>query len=570
MAHLIPSFFDDKTPPGERDVFAVLAGAPDDWIAIHSLDLAPWNRGLRTELDFLVVIPDIGILCIEVKSHDKIDFDGKMWHPPSIKRSPFKQAMDSRYTFARRLVELLPSLSHVPVVHLCIFPRARFELRGNLSVQSWELIDRDSFAEAATPAAFAQSVSARMVRSIEADAALRKLPRPLTPQQLELLVNHCVPVQRRRPSAREEIERRRQEIERVLRVQQAPVLALSILNRRLLVTGPAGTGKTLIALEVAQRAAESGRRVAFLCHNQLVGDWVGSKCSEGGAPPNLVAGRAIKILAGLAGIAIPAHPSPSFWDAELPLMLEEKLTDPEFEAQAAFDYLVLDEVQDLMARPALWHSLGLFLAGGFARGSYALFGDFRNQSLGREKEASRTLDSLVDTVAPARWELAENCRNYRVIGEAAAVLAGTGKNLYSGYLRTGGSSRDYAIEFYSDADGQDLHILKALRDFKERGFKPSEITLLSFRADEYSAAGRLRAGGALLARHSPLADRTTFASIHAFKGMENRVIVLTDLALTDAAFERSLFYTGLTRATESVLVLCNESSRPTLARWLNA
>ena len=44
MAHMIPSFVDEHTPPGERDVFNMLAAGPEDWVALHSLDLAPWNR----------------------------------------------------------------------------------------------------------------------------------------------------------------------------------------------------------------------------------------------------------------------------------------------------------------------------------------------------------------------------------------------------------------------------------------------------------------------------------------------------------------------------------------------
>jgi hypothetical protein len=46
----------------------------------------PWNRGLKeTEIDFVVIVPDTGILCIEVKSHECIAFDGEQWHPPEIK-----------------------------------------------------------------------------------------------------------------------------------------------------------------------------------------------------------------------------------------------------------------------------------------------------------------------------------------------------------------------------------------------------------------------------------------------------------------------------------------------------
>jgi hypothetical protein len=66
MAQLIPAFVNEASPPGERDVFRLLAAGPADWVAIHSLDLAPWNRSARTEIDFLVIIPDSGILCLEV------------------------------------------------------------------------------------------------------------------------------------------------------------------------------------------------------------------------------------------------------------------------------------------------------------------------------------------------------------------------------------------------------------------------------------------------------------------------------------------------------------------------
>ena len=40
MARMIPGFFDETTPPGEVDVFRVLAKGPQDWVVLHSLDLA--------------------------------------------------------------------------------------------------------------------------------------------------------------------------------------------------------------------------------------------------------------------------------------------------------------------------------------------------------------------------------------------------------------------------------------------------------------------------------------------------------------------------------------------------
>ena len=111
-------------------------------------------------------------------------------------------------------------------------------------------------------------------------------------------------------------------------------------------------------------------------------------------------------------------------------------------------------------------------------------------------------------------------------------------------------------------------MIRWLRDFKDLGLKASDITLLSFRADESSAAFRLKAHGFPLSAAWTRGQQTSFATVHAFKGMENKVVVLTDIVLSEKDFQRTLFYTGMTRGTEYVRVLCHESSKETLAGWL--
>ena len=571
MAHLIPSFMDERTPPGERDVFNLLAAGPDDWVALHSLDLAPWNRSLRTEIDFVVIAPDVGILCLEVKSHENITFDGLRWFPETIARSPFKQAADGRHEFYRRLVELAPNFRRVPIVHCCIFPKSPFDLPVNLSVQPWELIDSRTFRSFASGAAFCNELKTRINLSVAADANLSPLATPLSRDQIETLVKCCLPVQKRRPAAREEISRRQDEMERLLRDQQKPVLQLTALNARVIVSGGAGTGKTLIAMEVARRAAESGRRVAFLCFNQLVGDWVSRRMEqESAALPNLVAGRAIRVMARLTGLEIPENPSPAYWETELPDLLEERLTDPELKAVAAFDYLVLDEAQDLLSRPRLWECVSQFLLGGLDRGSFALFGDFDNQVLAEKKSMLQTLSDLESAVRPTSWRLTENCRNYQIVGDTAVCLSGLGKSVYTGYLRAGGGVQNYDISFYEHERAQLDKLGQWLQEFRAKGYKPSEITLLSFRSDETSAALRLRNEGFKLRPAWNAGEFTGYASVHAFKGMENKVVILTDVVLGDRDFDRYLFYTGMTRATESVRVLCDKACQETLFGWFGA
>lgn len=569
MARLIPAFMDERTPPGEREVFNLLAAGPEDWVALHSLDLAPWNRGLRTEIDFVLIVPDAGILCVEVKSQENITFDGRSWYPPTIVRSPLKQAADGRFTLHRRLSELVPDFTHIPVGHCCIFPCSPFDVPRNLSVQPWELMDARSFRSFTSGSAFCADLRTRLQRTIEADNRLRPLVHRLPPEKVDSIVVACVPVQKRHPTARDEIVRRAEEIENLLREQQKPVLQLADWNQRLIVSGPAGTGKTLIASEVALRAAEKGRRVALLCYNQLVGDWLKQSIERSRpALPNLIVGRAIRVMAELTATTIPDNPSREFWESALPDKLEECLTNPDFRASAHFDYLVLDEAQDLLARPRLWECLTQFLRNGQTGRSFALFGDFEYQVL-TDREPMQRLLALLDTSdQPVHWRLTENCRNYRIVGDTAVRLSGLSGSVYSAYTRTGGAVHNYDIYFYEHEQAQLDKLVQWLRDFKAQGYKPSEITILSFRADERSAAWRLKNTGYKLRPAWQAGELTGFASVQAFKGLENKVIILTDVVLGAHDFQRDLFYTGMTRSTESVRILCDKECRETLFRWL--
>lgn len=568
MARLIPTFTDDRTPSGERDVFTLLGCGPDDWVAIHSLDLAPWNRSLRTELDFLLIIPDTGMLCIEVKSHDRITFENDRWYPPDIKRSPFKQAADARHTFYRRLRDIAPQFKQVPVVHCCIFPRARFDLHPNLSVQPWELIDACEFRKFRSGADFCENLRGRARCLIDSDENLHPLQLKLSAVQIEGILQACLPVQKRRPHARDEIARREEDLDRILRDQQKPVLQLATTNDRLLVSGAAGTGKTLIAMEVARRAADRGQRVALLCFNQLVGEWLARKVAAD-RNPNLIVGRAIRLMAEMIGLVVPTAPRADYWENELPSRILDRLTDPEIEDRASFDYLVLDEAQDVLARPRLWECLTGFLRGGSSNGSFCMLGDFDNQVLAERSTLGRSLAALRAQARPAEYPLTENCRNYRIIGESAVCLSGLKSSIYSGYMRSGGGILNYDIYFYSSEAEQRQKLLQWLKEFEGQGYLASEITLLSFRTPDQSVASKMASEGALLrpAWQAPT-EATTYASVHAFKGLENKVIILTDVVLGSAGFHRDLFYTGMTRACESLRILCDTASQQTLAKWL--
>src|SRR5262249_14224309 len=150
------------------------------------------------------------------------------------------------------------------------------------------------------------------------------------------------------------------------------------------------------------------------------------------------------------------------------------------------------------------------------------------------------------------------CRNYRIVGDSAVRLSGLRQPVYDGYMRSGGGIHNYDIFFYRSEGEQCEKLAQWLKEFRAQGYRPGEITLLSFRAPDESAAARLAANGFRLQplRQHP-ADVTSYSSVHAFKGLENQIIILTDVVLGEREFHRDLFYTGMTRACETVRVLCD-------------
>ena len=76
MAKLIPNVLKDSVQSrGEVKIFNYFKNENEltkDWIILHSLDIAQHRKKKRGEADFIVLIPNKGIICAEVKAHSHI------------------------------------------------------------------------------------------------------------------------------------------------------------------------------------------------------------------------------------------------------------------------------------------------------------------------------------------------------------------------------------------------------------------------------------------------------------------------------------------------------------------
>ena len=565
---LIPQRFSEDTPPGEKDVFNLFAQSNSNWVVFHSIDIAPFSgqqyRIRRREIDFIAVIPEVGILCIEVKSHRHITYDGICWRPDSIKISPFSQSSGASATFFKALQNYWPEAKKIPVVSCCIFPNANFELMPNIQVHNSELMDARMFSSLKNVGEFTQRLKDMAIASISNASNLFEMSKPLSGREVSRLVKICQPFSTVKQTPREEIEFLESTNEILLIEQQEVVLQLFKLNSRVLVNGGAGTGKTLLSIMLAKELSRSNLKVGVLCFNNLVGNWLKSRLI--GQDDNCVVGSINSTLIGHCKINIPPNPAEVFWSS-VPLQVIEFFNNNPSEK---FDVLIIDEAQDILGNDDWLNCLEHMLEGGLLGGKYLFLGDFENQLLFNKKNLQTNLEILELEYTPTKWLLSENCRNYEEVGENAIRLAGMMESPYSNYLKKQKPSISlYEISTFNDPLKQSDEISLIITDLIKEGYKPSEITLLSFKPLKQSS---IKVGdflGDTKTKRSEIdSNGLVLESIYNYKGMENKIIIYFDIEVSNTEVCRDLMYTGITRATDAVRLFVNERSKQILVNWL--
>lgn len=580
MATMLPPVIDESTvSDAERRVFALMKHAPDTdgWVVLHSLGLSHRGRKPYGEIDFVVLIPGEGVLCIEVKG-GRIACRNGEWETTDrngttrrLNRSPFLQAREGM--FALRDVVNQRTQRQIPdtlvFAYAVVMPDIRFALRTP-EWESWQIIDRDSLLRPLST----------LLRSVVRNTAALLCPPPAgepTAASVRIIKQRLRPDFELVVARTAQIE---QTEEKLLQLTEGQYATLDMLteNSRCLVSGAAGTGKTMLALEFARRAALSGGRTLFICFNRLLGDWLERQCSSLAADHLLTAGSYHKLLREVildSPLADEFKRIEQRGDAR-PLFAEAY---PEQGALALaekepYDVLVVDEAQDLLSASAV-DVLNVWLRDGLSNGRWAIFGDFERQAIFGGQTAEELKANLAQAAPEfTRAALKVNCRNSRNIGQETALLSGFDAPPY----RMGqvlGLPVDY--RYYRTPEAQCGILNEVLRSLLAEGVRPRDVVVLS----EYKLANSGIAGidggrdfhVAEMAEAVPATLRIPairFATAQAFKGMESPVIILCDVERVTDAAPQSLLYVAMSRARAHLILLVDESLRPAVADIVRA
>ncbi len=234
---------------GERDLFEQFKSSLETggWTILHSLDIARHKSQVFGEIDFILMIPNLGILCLEVKACHGLEIKDGRWRYGQSgnwdSRGAFKQASEAMHSLRSEVVKKDLTLSSVVFCLAVAFTHMNFDVQSP-EWHSWQSIDREYLAQrelASVMSGVLKSARRRLLESPTAKWFKQSNARPNAEDIVRITELMRLTFEAyESPKAR--IARSQEEAKRYTK-EQFRALDFAEGNQRVVFEGPAGTGK---------------------------------------------------------------------------------------------------------------------------------------------------------------------------------------------------------------------------------------------------------------------------------------------------------------------------------------
>lgn len=580
-----------------------------EYTVVHS---AKWNvvagngRMQAGEADFIIIHPAKGILVLEVKG-GRVRYDPKAgrWyvldrhnHQDRI-RDPFTQAMASTKILGRKLSAVARTRPYASLYRMAYgvwFPDMDWPRQqgGELRLIDEQVLYRVDLRQP-------ESALDRLFRFAQGTLTLPPaLPLDAMTALLNLLAPDLTPVES--PLARSFDEDSAQ-LARLTYEQSARLAAMWHAYRQLAIPGHAGTGKTVLAMEMAWRLADTGSHVLLLCANQTLAEhllarltadprWNGDNFGDNFTVWSLrdllttaahLGGRKRDEAGRLDALSSPGQKNLAAILMENLHVLATKGTP------LLFDAILVDEAQDI--DEPVWAPLHSMLRA--ADDPAEAMETTEGTQEDTESNAASHFYAFYDPaqrIIPGEWDpawtglpvldppLARNCRNTQAIYQLMATL--NPRLREAPFIGPAGRPIDFIdpMPLAKEAvpadvrgrrrDGESIALERVLDDLtSHQGIKPEHILVITCRSTTSGSANAtrwLRASEQDIGRHrlrwlgaKRPAGFISFATIRSAKGMEAPVVVLVELDGIGEQDKRrdQLLFTAVSRARFHLIVL---------------
>ncbi len=283
MARLIPKVdVSTITNGGERIIATELVRQlPESCLVYHSY---PWLHLTRSdysrkqflqpgETDFIVVVPDHGLLVLEVKG-GTIEYEPGAHeffrvHDRGARdkiQNPFDQASRNLYAIRDMILahDSLRGQNILPFAHgyAVAFPHCVYS--GPLPP--------DAEREIVFSANDVPDLANKVRRALEVWSRTTHA-RPIDERMRDAIQESLSPIFKLTPVLWRTVEDQEEKLKR-LTTDQEMVLGMLAKQPRAAIEGVAGSGKTILAMAQAQRFARQGKKTLLLCFNRPLADWL--------------------------------------------------------------------------------------------------------------------------------------------------------------------------------------------------------------------------------------------------------------------------------------------------------
>ena len=558
---LIPNYSNQSNSSAEDKLLELFRNCDDldGWVCFHSLGLSRHISKREAEIDFLLIGPP-GIFVLEVKG-GRVERRNGIWafmnrfnHVSTKKESPFKQAQSAHYSLMSDLQENVDEqLKEITSGYGVVF--ADIDFSEDSPEWSQEII--------CNKRNFKQPISEYIHRLTDYWHGRGRHNRQLTKRQISDLASYLrgdfeivVTLADRSASSEEQIAR--------LTKEQTKYLDVASDNPRIVLSGAAGTGKTMLAVETLKRKCIAGDRVLFLCYNRLLAGHLkgllGEQLNEYEESEYIVDNlhAFIRQHIDITNEQITAvSDKKDLFNNQFPDKFLETIKSEPIEK---FDYLIVDEAQDVLSDKYI-QVLSSVVKGGLENGNWLMCMDPENQNIydGDTNTLLNTIKKKATTL-----KLSINCRNTISIAHQTELVTGI-------RISTGDGVQGIPVQYvwYDDVEDQAQKISDLIKKLTADGLSEKDIVILSPNRGSRSLVG----SGSLPASHefyeiqsehlATLEDQPGigYTTIHAYKGLEKKVIILTDIEGIYAADHNLLNYIGFTRARSLLVASIRKDQR---------
>lgn len=519
---------------GEAIVYEVLKEKlPSDWVVFHGVwrfFMKPeddgYDRYVNREADFVVLVPDKGMVVIEVKNVNYVHIaDGLIYYGQDAvgKKLPHKQAHLAAKNF---YLEFRAALGIE--MEYCSLAIMLKQQRG--AVRNLELDDMYLFGNEINACNLRQKIE-----------NLFKYGRRFSRQDIDKIVKYWWTAHRFKTDPRickSFIEQAAAPLSLLL-----PALEYNELGIR--VNGCAGCGKTWMACkEIARLGAAGNKRILLLCFNKLLERWFSQECSD---LKNVRENKSLIIktihswlLEAMSKLGL-SHQTGNYKYSEEEI--ERICSLVEEDDTYRYDYVFIDEAQDFESE---WWDVIESMQEANPNMRLYVFCD-SNQTL---------YDADGDNVPElgVRIDLKKNLRNSLDIG----LFSGTFISAETEPLPFKCNSVE-VLDPVNNVVERAESVRKLLNDLKQRhALSPTEIMVLTPWGAENpnNSAKQVKS----LSQYKGARNEWSWCSVKQFKGLERDFVILTDVPRTfvsenGGGFSDSDLYVACTRAKYGLYII---------------